>query len=156
MSFRNSSKPNPYNQDLNEGLVYDSKCLDKDATSLALPASLQAQFKSDSANEYDDSQLDNYWALQGKTLKGLTPGSESKAFTLEEELGEGGDWVLCPSKSEVPDADYAPNLRTRRPPNPKKLAKATARSKRVKRKNNKEPDVLIIIDLHMDIGPIMF
>ncbi|GFS15035.1 hypothetical protein ElyMa_001439400 [Elysia marginata] len=74
-------------------------------------------------------ELDRYWKLGSNSMRTEPPpaytpralsSSLSSLSSSDDDEGEddAGDWVFCPDKEEVPDADYAPHLRKRRPKKP--------------------------------------
>ncbi|RUS85370.1 hypothetical protein EGW08_006855 [Elysia chlorotica] len=133
---------NVYNPYLGEDMASESLCLGVDASTLRLPAGLQDQFQICTHGNHGNRQLDRYWQPQGSALDGLIPcpGYDSKALTLEGELGEETDWVLCPGKADLPDADYAPHLRTRKHgASPRRRAGTTSGSLRFESETNKDP-----------------
>ncbi|KAK3735632.1 hypothetical protein RRG08_027928 [Elysia crispata] len=142
MSFQDSSKAKDCKINLDRDLADNSLCLGVDASTLSLPAGLVDQYNT---NTYHDSQLDRYW-----TLGGLTPGKLSKPLTLKDECDETGDWVLCPGKDDVPDADYAPHLRRRRPGASQKPNGTT--SGLTENETNSEPPVVVYAELMLAIG----
>lgn len=105
-----------------------SLCVGIDATTLS--TALDTEVLVNPAGSDSDrfrSELDRYWKLDRSTN---SPTKELMSEKIQLEVGpspevvkevkaevedDKDDWVMCPDKDSVPDADYAPHLRKRRP-----------------------------------------